>query len=140
MTELLGTYHIKLEETGRIRLPHDLIDSFDENAYLVEGDGPHISIYPKETRDSLLQAYRDLPLPRDPDIEWRLRELTGSLREVPIKGKGRLTLPREYREHGGFDGGEDLLLLGVLDHLELWSPDTYKAAKERRSAGQIHGR
>jgi DNA-binding transcriptional regulator/RsmH inhibitor MraZ len=140
MTELLGTYHIKLEETGRIRLPQDVIDYFEDTAYLVEGDGPHISILPKQTRDDLLKAYRELPQPRDPEIEWRLRELTASLKEVPVKVKGRLSIPKEYRQICGLDGGEDILLIGVLDHLEIWDPETYKAAKERRRAHRLYGR
>ncbi len=122
-----------------MRLPQDVIDCFEDTAYLSEGDGPHINIYTREERDSLLAAFRDLPRPLDPDTAWQVRELTGSLKEVQLKGKGRLTLPREYRDHGGFEGKEQLLLLGVLDHLEVWSPETYKAAKERRRAQQIIG-
>ncbi|HDS30926.1 MAG TPA: hypothetical protein ENN67_07790 [Firmicutes bacterium] len=139
MAEFLGTYVIKLEETGRIRLPQDVIDCFDDNAYLTEGDGPHINIFPKEARDALLEAYRDLPLPRDSEIEWRLRELTSSLKEVPIKVKGRLSIPKEYRETCGLNGGEDIVLIGVLDHLEIWNLQTYKTAKDRRRSQALYG-
>lgn len=132
MTELLGTYSIIMEETGRIRLPQDVIEVFSELAYLCYGDGPHVKILPPKERDALLRSYLDKPRPLSTKDEWALRDISRSLSKVPIKGKGRLTIPKMFREHGGFKGGEQLMLVGVVRYLELWkSEETYKAAKER---------
>jgi DNA-binding transcriptional regulator/RsmH inhibitor MraZ len=141
MIELLGTCFVIMEETGRIRLPQDYIDAFGDVVFLCFGEGPHVRLLPREERDALMKAYRDKPRPLSPEDEWALRELTRSLTEVPVKGKGRVTIPKAYREHGGFKGGEQLMLVGVLRHLELWkSEETYKAAKERQAERQRHAR
>lgn len=132
MSRLLGKYHIKLEETGRLRLPGDMADAFGDFLYIYLGDGPFVRLYPREERDRIIDALENLPDMPDEQQEWQLRELGGALMEVPIKGKGRLTLPRVCREHIGLEGAEELVLIGCVRYAELWkSEDSYQAERKR---------
>lgn len=123
---------MKLEETGRLRLPGDFADEFGESVFLYIGDGPFVRIYPREERDRILEALENLPDLPDEKQEWLLRELGGSMNEIPVKQKGRITLPKAYRDHGGFEGGEDIVLIGCVRYLELWkSEEAYRAERKR---------
>ena len=132
MSRFIGTYHVKLEETGRLRLPGDMADDFGDTVYLYTGDEPFIRIYPKAERDRIIEALENLPDLPDEKQEWQLRELGGSINEVAVKGKGRITIPKVYRDHGGFEGGEDIVLIGCVRYLELWkSEEAYEAERKR---------
>ncbi len=114
-----------------MRLPGEIANEFGEVVYLYRGDG-FVRIYPSEERERVLSALENLPDLPDENEQWLMRELGGSLSEVPVKAKGRLTLPKAFREHGGFEGGEDLVLIGCVRYAELWkSLDAYEAERKR---------
>ena len=133
MTGLFGTYFITLEETGRIRLPQDFADAFTDSAFLAFGEGGHIKIIPKSECEALIKSYEEKPRPLSADDEWELKEITRSLTEVPVKGKGRLSIPKRHKEYANLKGGESVMLIGVLRHCEIWaSEEAYKLASEKR--------
>jgi division/cell wall cluster transcriptional repressor MraZ len=142
MSDFLGTYLITMEKTGRIRLPQALSDflSDSDSVVLVYGERPCIEIYPPDVWRVLLDDFRKQPRPWSESFEWHVRQKTRSFKEVEIKQKGRLTVPQEHRTYARIEGGHDVLVHGMLDHIELWSQDRFKDAEEIRRAQQLFGR
>lgn len=45
--------------------------------------------------------------------------------EVPLDGQGRISIPKPLAEFAGI--GDRALIIGALDHLEIWSPERFEA-------------
>jgi division/cell wall cluster transcriptional repressor MraZ len=140
MSDFLGTYYITMEESGRIRLPGDFADEFKELAILTYGDRPCIEIYPPDSWKNMAEDFSKQPKPWPAQYEWQVRQKTRSYKEAEIKGKGRLTVPKEHRAFARLRSDEDCLVIGMLDHLEIWAQDQYKDAEEDHRAQQKYGR
>ena len=140
MSEFLGTYFITMEESGRIRLPGDFSDEFKEAAVLTYGDRPCIEIYPPAIWKSVLTDFQNQPRPWTSQYEWQVRQKARSFKEVEIKGKGRLTVPKEHRLYARLRNDEDCLVIGMIDHIEVWSQEQYKDAEEMHRAQQLYGK
>lgn len=45
--------------------------------------------------------------------------------EVVLDGQGRITLARPLLEFAGITTGGSALIIGALDHIEVWDPETF---------------
>ncbi|MFH1676216.1 MAG: division/cell wall cluster transcriptional repressor MraZ, partial [bacterium] len=107
--------------------------AFPDSAFLAFGEGGYIKIIPKPECEALIKAYDEKPRPLSAEDEWELKEITRSLTEVPVKGKGRLSIPKRHKEYANLKGGESVMLIGVLRHCEIWSSEeAYNLASEKR--------
>ena len=140
MSAFLGTYLITMEDTGRIRLPGTMAELFNDLAVLVYGERPCVEIYPPSSWETLLEEISRGPKPWSEDFEWKVRQKTRSFKEAEIKGKGRLTIPKEHRTYGRLTHTEDLIVIGMIDHIEIWSQERFKDAEEIHRAKQMFGR
>ena len=132
MADFYGAYGVVVEKAGRMRLPGDTSDAFRDAAYMCKWPGPCVKIYPPKEWDEYISILKDLGKRRDKATEWEVRTVFGSREKVSVKGKGRLTIPQELRDYANLKGGEKILVIGAMDHLELWaSDDAYNAAMDR---------
>ena len=53
-----------------------------------------------------------------------MRTLLEQATESQLDGQARISIPRDLLRLAGIEN--DVLILGVLERLELWSPDIYK--------------
>ncbi|MPN52444.1 Transcriptional regulator MraZ [bioreactor metagenome] len=60
----------------------------------------------------------------DPMNRQFLRRMLECSEDVVLDGQQRMTLPKELLEFAGIDG--KVTLIGMLDHIEFWNPDTYE--------------
>jgi MraZ protein len=51
------------------------------------------------------------------------RVFIGGSFECPCDKQDRILIPQNLREYGGFE--KDIVLVGVLDHFEIWSRDNW---------------
>ncbi len=51
----------------------------------------------------------------------------GGASETQVDGQGRLTIPQYLRAYGGLDVDPDAVMIGVNDHLEIWSKSAWEA-------------
>jgi MraZ protein len=46
--------------------------------------------------------------------------------EVALDGQGRITIARPLMEFAGISPGGSALIIGALDHIEIWDPQTFE--------------
>jgi MraZ protein len=80
-------------------------------------------VYPLDEWNKLEQSIRDLT-PTNPKHRYFMRTLLEQATESQLDGQSRIGIPRDLLRLAGIEN--DVLILGVLERLELWSPEIYR--------------
>ena len=133
MLGFVGQYQHSLDAKGRLILPAKFRTEFERGGHLSPNTEGCIALWtPGEfTRQSdewLDQSRRGGALARQ-----QLRYWAANSSDVEFDKQGRFALPLAIREYGQLTG--EVLIVGSLDHIELWNPATY--AEQVNSAKEI---
>jgi len=140
---LLGEWSRRLDDRWRLSLPSDWADA------LADEGGE--SVLAKEQRGCLsLWNLRQWGKWLDEGVELvgskiRAGRLAGRLDHVqmlgrllstrhcrvPLAGRGRITIPENFRSFFGVEPGENLLVVGAAICIELWHPDRWSEHVEQ---------
>lgn len=130
-----GESQTSLDEKGRITVPRQfrlLMESMDHDTwYMTRGFDGAIFLFPSEEWKKL----KDLGSghsPLDPRMLDFRRMFVGSATKVKQDKAGRFAVPALLREYAGLE--KDGVLLGVDDHLELWSKEGWCAFQRQQMA------
>ena len=123
---LLGEYHLSLDRAGGLSLPSSIRHALRE-------------LYAPDDTALILTTFFDGCLVCYPPVEWYkaperlcragatpmdIQDFLRSSALRPLDGQGRLYLPHLFRQHAGIE--RDVLVLGLVIHLELWSPKRWE--------------
>lgn len=64
------------------------------------------------------------------DEQWEARRFFATIQPVQPDAQGRVGINQQLRERAGVNG--EVLLVGQLDHFEIWDPATYRREMETR--------
>jgi MraZ protein len=131
-----GEAQTVLDDKGRITISRKFRETMSVLGhvlwYMTRGYDGSIFIFPKEEWDKIRsQASSHASLDAHA-IDVR-RMMFGSVAEVQPDRQGRMSVPNHLRDFAGLD--KDVALVGVGEHLELWSLDrwrAYQASKEEQ--------
>ncbi|MFP6582132.1 MAG: division/cell wall cluster transcriptional repressor MraZ [Candidatus Hydrogenedentota bacterium] len=128
-----GESQTTLDDKGRITVSRKYRETMSTLGhvlwYMTRGYDGSIFIFPKEEWDKIrIQASTHSTLDAHA-IDVR-RMMFGSVAEVQPDRQGRLSVPTHLREYAGLD--KEVSLVGVGDHLELWSKDRWRAFQESK--------
>jgi MraZ protein len=125
-----GEFPCKLDEKGRFAVPASLRDRFAvpgspevKKAVLVKSQQERcLWLFPLPHWYELLEVQRQ----RLTEHESRLfmHYMVADVVEVEIDRASRVLIPRKLREDN--DIGEEVILVGMYDRLEVWSSSTWK--------------
>ena len=125
---LTGSYKHHIDEKGRCVLPKGLRYGLSEAIVVTRGVDGCVWV---------LSADRWLEFAMQ--IEGRAaaggdgltlaRYFLGGASRVAVDGMGRIPIPAVLREWAGLSG--EIILVGVGDHVEIWSPDRWDAAMSK---------
>ena len=128
-----GESQTSLDEKGRLTVPRQfrlLMDANDHDTwYMTRGFDGAIFVFPSDEWKKL----KDLGCghsPLDPRMLDFRRMFVGSATKVKMDRAGRFAVPSLLREYAGLE--KDGVLLGVDDHLELWSKEGWCAFQKRQ--------
>ena len=128
-----GIFHHQLDAKGRTALPVRFRD-------VLSGQGTDKLIITSDLRDPFLQAYSPaqwetfarkvaaLPQLRE-DVRRLMHVMIAPALECPFDKVGRILVPPQLREHAGL--GEEVVWVGQLERIELWSPQAWKKKCEQ---------
>lgn len=129
-----GEAHTALDDKGRLTVPvhfRTIMDANDHDTwFMTRGFDGAIFLFEKETWGSLLEQGKGFPTLSPQMLDFR-RLFLGSVAKVKRDGQSRLAVPAPLREYAGIE--KDAVLLGVEDHLELWSGPGWRAFQQRQA-------
>lgn len=132
MTGYLGSFEHRIDEKDRLSLPAQFRrESGEQPLVLVHPYTESLHLYPHESWLVVQQRLRDT-MRQDPDARPYVLGVLGNAVEVSLDKQGRILVPRRLQEAVGIGG--PALVLGLIDHVELWDPERYRARTEASAA------
>jgi MraZ protein len=123
---LTGTYERILDDKFRLALPKQLRRQFsqedDLSLFVAPGTERSLSLYSPEGFRNLADRLTQHATNRAESRNY-FRLLYSRAEEVAVDGQGRIRIPERLAEHAALK--HDLVLLGVLDHAEIWDKELW---------------
>jgi MraZ protein len=128
MLLLTGEYQHVVDGKGRVLVSNKLrsqidVDVHGSNFYLVLGANGVLCLYPETYFEQIVLAVA--PGSTAPDEAVAFERISFALAsKVELDGQGRLLLSEKLRKRAGLK--DDITLVGVRDHIELWNSDDWE--------------
>lgn len=130
-----GEIQTSLDEKGRITVPRRFRELMDVAGhiqwYATRGFDRAIFLFHREEWEKIRAQVSRYSSMNAPAIDFR-RLFFGSVTEVRSDRQGRMAIPSYLRDHAGLE--KEAVLIGVDDHLELWSRDAWRAFQKNKEA------
>jgi MraZ protein len=124
----VGEYRHNLTERNRIVLPKRLRAEVDgDELILAKGTGFWIEGFDKAQWKQMVSRFLEVPFTDDEGRNLRQRVFSSAM-IVELDSQGRVVLPDPLLSWAGLKGkiGEELVIVGVGDHLEIWERSRFE--------------
>jgi MraZ protein len=132
---LTGTFYRSLDEKLRIAVPKRLRDALPcppgSGLFVTPGTDASLAIY-SEAAFARLAERLGAASPAEREVRAFRRLFYGQAQRVELDRQGRVRIPPELAELARLE--KELVLLGVEDHLELWSAARWQAYAAEKQA------
>ena len=127
MARFFGRYEHSLDPKGRVILPAKFRAAFDEGGFLTQYHDRCLALW---TPDEFEKQMRGMQEAQEQGREQRnlARLWSAGSAEVDVDKQGRMPIPIHLREFARLDA--DVLVIGAIDRVELWSPLLWEARVE----------
>ena len=128
MLKLTGEYQHVVDNKSRILISNKLrnqidVDEHGSNFYLVLGSNGILCLYPEKYFEQI--ALEVAPKSNAPDEAVAFERMSFALAsKVELDNQGRLLLNEKLRKRAGLK--DDVTLIGVRDHIELWNSESWE--------------
>jgi transcriptional regulator MraZ len=128
----VGVHERQLDERGRVALPPTFRHPLGDLCYLFSGEDGCVSVRSVESfndeASDLIGRVKRGEASRD-----RQRAFAASASEASIDKQGRVTISPELRAFAGVEPHSSIIVLGDLDHIEIWEPHAYGVHRDAGS-------
>jgi len=123
MLGFVGQFQHSVDVKGRLILPARFRAEFDRGGHLSPNTEGCVALwtpseFARQTEERLTQSRGGGAQARQRSRYW-----AANSSDVEFDKQGRFALPAAIRDYGRLAG--DVLIVGALDHIELWNPDVY---------------
>ncbi len=122
-----GSYEYNVDEKGRVNIPPKFRNDIGDKLYLIKGYEGCISLYKEQDFQRYIANIQNLPYEKA-KVRQHARILLQSVVELSIDKAGRVLIPTKTLKE--YEIGRNVLVLGALDHLEIWDVEKWKTYKE----------
>lgn len=124
-----GSFEHHLDHKGRLFIPAKFRELLQDSLslYITKGFDGCLAVYTEEEFAPRLAAFRSMSF-NHADTRSHLRINFASIDKVEIDGQGRLPIPARLLQREGI--GQDVVIVGVLDHFEIWGRNRWSAYYE----------
>ncbi len=119
---LMGSYQNSIDAKSRVIVPAKFREELGPKCVLTRGLDECLILYPMQTWAAQQQKLAELPR-SDEHARAFIRYIFANATDCEIDKQGRLLIPASYREMARID--KDLVTIGMLDRVELWSKEVY---------------
>jgi MraZ protein len=124
----LGRYQHNIDDKGRLIIPARYRELLDQGAYLTQGFERNLMVMTPQAFEQLASNVNQMSL-TDPAGRDLRRYVFSTAEKVDVDKVGRILLPPYLREMALLDS--DVILVGVGDYFEIWSPALWAQKNER---------
>ena len=124
---ITGRFTRTIDDKQRVAIPKPIRETLENVGkpclYLLPGTDSAIAGYTEEGMERLSEKLREHS-PVNRDVRSYTRMLYARTHRVGLDKQGRIRIPDELATLAGIVS--DIMLIGVGDHLELWSPSAWQ--------------
>ncbi len=129
-----GESERSIDEKLRVSLPSEMRTGFATGpgtnvVYAAPGPDGSVWLWPEETFERMANSFEQSLLP-DEDVMDFEQVLFSQSRRIEIDKAGRIRLPEALLQLANISN--QVVVLGVRDHLELRNPSTWSAVREEK--------
>ncbi len=127
----LGTTKRRVDDKGRLVLPKLFRGELAPSCVVTKGQDGNLLIYSQEGWNQRAMEVR-ASYSRETATGRRFRRLMffGAASQQSMDGQGRLTVTPELRKHARIECGEEVVVVGVDDEIEVWSASRFRSHVE----------
>jgi MraZ protein len=126
VSNLVGGFTHAVDKKGRFNIPAQmragLAASADGTFFISPGPEGCLDAYPLDEWNRRIQVLRSIPNKKRG--RYYKRQILGTAALCRMDVHNRILVPPEILQGVGIEGR--VLILGQLDHLELWNPEAYR--------------
>ncbi|HEV8536362.1 MAG TPA: division/cell wall cluster transcriptional repressor MraZ [Candidatus Limnocylindria bacterium] len=127
-----GEFAHSLDEKGRLAIPAKFRGRFKEGAVVTRWIGECLAVFPSPEWAALNAEIGKRPR-TDPAVSRFRHFILAGAHEADPDGQGRVVIPAHLREYASL--GAEAVVIGNLDHLEVWEPGRWRAELARVQSG-----
>ena len=132
MSRFLGEYEVPVDEKGRVFIPAEIRRKLQpedgDTLVVVRGLDGCLTAHPQRSWAAIAEKMMGLSQ-TDQKVRLFLRGTLSQANEVRLDRQGRAAIPRKLLERAGIE--DRMVVIGALDKLEFWNPETWKAYMEQ---------
>lgn len=131
---LTGTFQRSLDEKQRLAIPKRLRDAMGESElrelYVAPEVGRSLSVFTPQTFERRAARIEQLPTARSSVADY-LRLYYSQAERVELDSQARIRLPERLLKFAKLQ--QDVVLLGVHDHIEIWDSGLWETFLQEHS-------
>jgi MraZ protein len=133
---LFGEHELTIDDKNRMLVPSEVRKQIDperdgEAFFLVMGTDGRPWLYPEKYYETLVSRDPNELTPHEDALAYDRMNL-GMASRIEWDKQGRVLFPDKFLKRSGV--GKDVTLIGVRDHLELWSTKDWEVEREQLAA------
>ncbi len=125
-----GSSSHSCDPKGRLIVPsrfRDVIQAGGGDGLIItKGDSPCLIAYSYDEWQKFELLVKSLKSPNSGKLR---RHFIGNAQDCPCDKQGRILIPKNLRDHARID--KDLMLIGLLDHFEIWSMENWELEDQK---------
>ncbi|MGD0742684.1 MAG: cell division/cell wall cluster transcriptional repressor MraZ [Acidimicrobiales bacterium] len=118
-----GRFDHSLDSKGRLILPARIRARLGSRCFLTPHLEGCVAIWTPETFQAEIDTREQSAI--DTISRNQVREWCSAIDEIEIDSQGRILVAADLRNYAGLE--REVLIVGVMDHVELWSPSKWNA-------------
>ncbi len=123
MLGFFGQFQHSLDAKGRLILPAKFRVEFERGGHLSPNTEGCVALWTPGEFSRQMDERLQMSRTGGSSERQQVRYWSANSSDVEFDKQGRFALPAAIREYGQLSG--DVLIVGAIDHVELWNPTTY---------------
>lgn len=124
-----GEYKHIIDEKGRLTIPARFRAALAEGVYVTRGLGGCLFAFPLDVWEGMAQKLVSHPLVDRNARYFNYVMFSGG--SSSLDKWGRINLPTPLLEHANIEVGQEVVIVGVNSHLEIWSVERWREVTDR---------
>lgn len=119
---LIGEFHHNLDNKNRLMMPAKVLPSLGEEVIVTRGFEKCLMVYPLKKWDDIIAKFSELTITKS-DTRKFMRIFLSGATSCKFDSQKRICIPNILKTYASIE--KEVVILGLDDHLEIWSEDAY---------------